>query len=560
MKFDFNKIFLEKWKPYLWIILIILCLYAQTIFFDYVYLDDNNLIMERDQFLSDWSSVGQSFKEDAFNSHQETAFYYRPLLTTSFIIDAHLGGTSSLTTFHITDIILHIITTILLLILLKQLKITGKKSFLLTILFSLHPIHLQAVAFIPGRNDPLLTIFILAAFIFFIKFIGSEKYRFLILSLLAYTASLFTKETAIMFPLIAIIYLITNNYKIFKIKNLIYIVSTIPITLIWLDIRSKILNSSIIEDWEKIISSVLKSSSSIISYLGKITFPINLSPLPIKDDLPLIYGIIALFVFGFICYFSLKNNFSKTILGISWFLLFLFPALIQYSTPFPSFSEHRVYLPLIGLIIILGSFKWSTQNHKLKKIMPTVLSVGTIIVLGLFLTKTITHARVYEDKISFWTSAVKYSPNSAFNHNNLGAMYYIDGNYAQAKEQWLIAKKLNPNEPLVSNNLGLIYDLEGEYNKAYNEYLKELQINPNYANAHYNLSLLLLKTGYPDKAAEGWQKTIELNPDYFSAYNNLSAYYLEQGDLNQAKYYINTLIERGGVPITGLLEKINEKN
>lgn len=222
-----------------------------------------------------------------------------------------------------------------------------------------------------------------------------------------------------------------------------------------------------------------------------------------------------------------------------WFLGTMAPSLIKNvasNNEFADFSEHRVYLALVGLIILLSQINIPINY---KKIPHSINIIIVIIISTTLFIISFQHEKVYRDKISFWSNAVQYSPSSAFNANNLGAMYYLDNKYDLAEKYWLKAYNLNPNEKLVQNNLGLIYANRGENEKAYQAYTKELKINPLYSNTHFNLGLLLYNTNNIEKAIIAWEKTIELDPEYINAYEALINHYLNINDIKQAKYYKN---------------------
>lgn len=162
-----EKIFLKGWRPYFWLLLLGFLIYYQTLHFNFVYFDDDILVISNQKFISQLSNIPQAFKDDVFLSFFDV--YYRPLLTVSFIFDAQLSGGAPWA-YHLTNLLLHLISTLLLYLLLKKLGVIKDLAFFFAAVFAVHPVLSQAVGWIPGRNDPLLALFLLSSFIFFLYF------------------------------------------------------------------------------------------------------------------------------------------------------------------------------------------------------------------------------------------------------------------------------------------------------------------------------------------------------------------------------------------------------
>ncbi|MBL7021852.1 tetratricopeptide repeat protein [Patescibacteria group bacterium] len=550
LKKIYNIFFKSKWQPILLIVIIGFLLYIPSLGYDYHYLDDNILIKDNFYKINNLSYITDAFKEGVFPGRADSDIYYRPLLTVSFIIDAQFGN-ESLISFHFTNILLHLISSCLIFLILLKLGVKKQFAWLFSLIFVIHPINVHAVSWIPGRNDPLLAIMFIGAFLSFLHFLKSKKIWQYILYIILFFLSLLTKETALVLPILTLIYLyLIHREKIFSKFSIINFIVLASTTVAWFIIRNIAMGKAIAEDYN-IISSLLQNSPAIFSYLGKILFIHNLSVFPIISDLPLIFGIITFIALTVAIYFSKNVKWSNIVFGALWFLGTLAPSMIKTvstQAQVVEFAEHRVYLSLLGLIIILSQINIPIKKYK------NIFIILMIITCSLFLAKSITHSKVYENKTTFWTNAVEYSPSSAFNHNNLGAMYYLDGNYNLAEKEWVKASKLNPQEKLVQNNLGLIYASKKEYDKAYTAYMAELAINPDYPNTHFNLGLLLYNTNNIEQGISEWETTIKLDPEYFAAYEYLATHYINEKDISKAQKYINQMIKLGATPSKRLLD------
>ena len=291
------------------------------------------------------------------------------------------------------------------------------------------------------------------------------------------------------------------------------------------------------------ISAVITNSPAVILFLGKVFLPFNLSVLPTLQDSTLIYGVISLIILVLVLIFSKNKKMSMILFGLIWFLVFLLPSFVRPNTSYVAdFLEHRIYAPLVGLFIILSEIdylkKLKLDNKKVFWGFITILS-GLIII-------NFIHNTNFKDKLIFWKNAVAHSPTHPLAHKNLGAMYYLDGNFTEAEKEFKKSVELNPTEAMIHNNLGLIYFRKGEYDQAQQEYAKELELYPSYDNAFFNWGLLYYTIGEKDKAAEMWLKTVEVNPDHKEALRNLAYYYtVDKKDQMKASYFIQEALKRG---------------
>ena len=190
----------KKIFPYLIIIVAVCSFYIQNLKFEYSYLDDNFIIFQDHSKINSIDDISSAFKEGyLYNT------YYRPMVMISFIIDTFLGSQSP-SINHLTNLFLHIMVCFLIYSLLIKLTKEKLLSLIFTLIFSLHPININAVTWIAGRNDLLVTLFTLLAFSSFIKYCKSSKKVFLVIVSIFYLFALFSKETGVLIPLLLIFY------------------------------------------------------------------------------------------------------------------------------------------------------------------------------------------------------------------------------------------------------------------------------------------------------------------------------------------------------------------
>lgn len=545
----FQNIFLEKWRPYFWIILIGFLLYFPSLFFDFTYLDDNVLILDNYHLLRNPSYFFQAFNEEVFHLPRHSAYYYRPLQTIGLMLGAQLSGqTPSGFVYHLMNVLFHLLAASLLFFLFLKFDFENFKkelAFSFALIFAVHPVLTQAVAWIPGGVDILLTIFVFGFFINLISFLKIKKgfRRFYFFQLLFLVLALFTKETALALLPVGFLYLLLiEKEKLSSFKAKILLAGWLIVTVAWFILRQFVLGKVIGFSFEDIFKSLIFNLPALIQFVGKIIFPFNLSVLPIIKDTSFIYGFITLSLLALFLFLSKKKRVNLLIFGSAWFLLFLLPTFIR---PNPSivadFIEHRLYLPMFGFFLILSEIDFiKRMNFQKKYFLIVYFSIS-----ALFIGLTFFHSLNFKDRMSFWENAAATSSHSPLAQRNLGAMYYLKGNLEEAEKYTKKSLELNSSEPMAHNNLGLIYMQKNRLEESELEFKRELEINPRYDTVHFNLGLLYYRQGKFKEAEDFWKKTLEINPNYIDAYYNLAIYYSQQKDFGRALYYANELRKRG---------------
>ena len=534
---SFKNIFNSNKKAVGFIVLVIFLVYGWTVFFDFVYLDEEELIIGNQNFISQPKNFFEVFKHDV-NFPSGFSPYYRPIVTLSFMADAFIGGLNPFY-YHFTNLLLHIAASVLVFYLFINLGYDSKISLFSSLIFSVHPALNQAVAWVPGRNDPLLMIFLLLSFLSFIKLMDRPKYLILAGHISLFTLAVFTKETAIALPLILIsyTYLLKRKSWVFK-----YAIGSWAASMgIWYFLRQAILQTKdlVSQDILKIIFSSLPAMSF---YIGKIIIHYGFSVLPTLKDSNIWFGLVSILILSAMLF---RNGISRRIIfGLTWFILFLLPSLISYDYESRVvFLEHRLYIPIVGFLIVLMEIQWIKIFPWLKNKI-RIVSVSVIVVLSLL---SIVHLQYFKNRLNFWLSAVAGSPNLARAHNGLGTAYIVQNELDKAQAEYLKAIDLNSQEKKIHNNLGVVYSRKKLYQLAEEEFKKEIEINSSYETAYYNLGRLYAVNDKFKEAEFYWLKSLEIDPNYSQARQDLAVYYFQNRDYEKSIFQIEEMLKRGAV-------------
>lgn len=479
-------------RPYLIIILIGLLLYAPSAFFGLSYLDDNVLILENHAFLSRLSNIVQAFRQDVFHVLHEYAAAYRPLLTVSFIVDTRFDFLFGLG-YHFSNIVFHLIASCLVFLLFVKLRYSRTLAFFFAIVFTVHPALVQAVAWIPGRNDSLLGIFIILSFICFLEFMGQKKWTYLAGHLIFFILALFTKEVAAIFPFVCVSYLLlVAKDRPFLFQQKQFIAGWCFVLGIWLALRGYALSPNPIAlSAIGIAGDIARGAGAILGYLGKAVLPFNLSIVPVIEDTNMIYGVVALVTIALGLAFSKAKRYRYILFGAAWFMAFLVPTFIRpIAGTSPIFIESRLYLPILGIFIVLGEIG-VIRNIAITK--RHIIFCAAIIAAFFFMS--VVHEQNFKEASVFWKCAAQRSPHSSMAQYNLGWIYDRQGDLDMAERQYLRALELNPRQRYAHNSLGAIYERKGLFGRAEVEYVKEIKNTPYSMVAYRNLENLYRRQG-----------------------------------------------------------------
>ncbi|MFA5886241.1 MAG: tetratricopeptide repeat protein [Patescibacteria group bacterium] len=504
---------LRSWRPYGLILVVGFLLYSRSLLFDFTYFDDSTLILDNFSFLQRFQNIGAIFATDVFLSNAR--FYYRPLLNLTFMLEAQIAGVLPFF-YHLSNIIIHVLAAGLLFYLLDRLSRRRPLALILSLIFLVHPVLVSAVVWIPGRNDSLLAVFILAAFISFLHFLDRPRLISYLAFLFFFLAALFTKESAVALPLLMLVYAgLIKPGNLLRSDKYLLLLGTGVTGFIWFLMRQLALSGHPLNYWEA-ITTLAKNWPALILDLGKLIFPFNLSVLPVLADSNLVYGFLALAVFIAAIYYLSFNSKRRAAFGWLWFFLFLAPSFIYFSRQ-PDFLEHRLYLPFIGFLIFLSEAKILTDLNWLRRLVRG----GVCLILLFLAVLNLRQGAYFSDRLTFWNRAVLDSPHSALAQRNLGVMLYFEGDLEAAIRHYRQALEINPQEVMVHNNLGVIYLARKEYPQAEKEFKQELQFNPNYDKALFNLGDLAYRRGRFFEARDFFAATLRANPNYSEAQQRL---------------------------------------
>ena len=473
-------------------------IYAKTSKFDFVYCDDNIYVIDNYAFNSDPANVFTSFTQTL------GATFYRPLLTISFILDAQIGELDP-KVYHVSNLTFHLMASILLFFILLKLGFSEILSFLLSLFFSVHPILTPAVSWIPGRNDSLVSLFVLVSFLSFVHYLESRKTSALVLHVFFFAMSLFTKETAVLFPVLCVLFIwFYRKEKLVVKANIVLISGWIAASSLWWILRSSAVADIINPDTIG-LRALFQNFPTFPAVLGKIFVPVKMGVLASFESLSIVCGVFALVMLVTLLILLNKLDRGKAWFGFVWFILFLLPAVlvrIVNVDDFFDYAEHRAYLPLVGMLFLLAEI---LRSLKIKFRKPIPLAIALVIIGG-FAARSFLYAEHFKNRRAYWSHQVKTFPQKSKGYYNLGKVNFLDDRLEEAESLYTEGLRLNPQNPGLYLDLAAVYLSQQKFQAAEQSANKALTIEPNNSIALYYLGKSFLERNLWEKAVPALER------------------------------------------------------
>ncbi len=556
-------------------------LYLPTVFYGFTGLDDTHFLVLNQQYFGKFSNFFKGFVNSGILD------YYRPLLLGSLIADAQIAG-SSAGWYHFTNVLLHTGACLALLAVLRAIQLQPLTALLLTLLFAVHPLFVQAVAWVPGRNDPLVTLWVLLGFLQFLYFRKSTKLKHLFLHLLLFALALFSKEPGVLLPILCgLWWLLTDRKTLFTKSFYQLAVGWLAVFGSYWLLRQKALAIANVQGTRFStmttgLEALLANLRIVLESVGKLFTGSGLSVFAQFNDVVMYAGIAAAGVL-LVCILLLKQAMNpKVVWGLAWFLGALLPTLV-FIIQVPGnydYLEHRVYMPAVGLVVVLGILLDALLAQR-PSWRPTVAGV-LVALLPIAAFASLKRSAAFETGETFWKSAVETSPGLARAHTGLGSYYYEKGKMEDALVHYEDAAKLVPANADKLNIVGTVYENQQQLSKARQAYGKARLYDgskaaylTNYARTYEksgmldSAQVLYLASAQQDStlwetyfglgvvsfqqqqyaaALANWKRVLQLNPKVKEVYTNLAVVFNTVGKPAEGARYLDQLALRGVAP------------
>lgn len=508
------KSFLESHRQSIGIAVVLILtflIYSPTLHHEFVNWDDNTHITQNPMV----RSLSVENIEQIFTSTVHRT--YIPLTILSFAIEYHFFKLEPLI-YHLNNLLLHLLVVYLVFHLGLRLGLKNAGAAAAALLFAIHPIHVESVAWATERKDVLYSAFYLGAVLAYLHYLRTQKRLYYICSLLMGFLSMLSKPMALSLPLILILcdWFVNRSFKkehfFNKIPYLLFIVPLAAITF----------NANLDSLGQQNNPSQLFPLWAGTFYIKKFFWPVVLCPLYV----PVIpqnffhfeyWSVVGMVVAGMIAFVVWKNRWFR--FALLWYVGSIFFLLnYDYTNVTQSVADRFMYLPSLGFCFLAG---YGVEKIWNLKDQIKFIALGIIIIFFLLLSiKTSFQITVWRDSFSLWDYTVRHSPTSFMAYNNRGRIYESRQQWDRAIADYQESIRLNPKFAKAYKNLGMSYEGQGDLPSAMVYYTQAIAVNPQYSAAYNNRGLIYQKTNDFSLALADFDKAIAADAAYALGYAN----------------------------------------
>ncbi len=501
---------------------LLLLIYGHSLWNDFVFWDDTSLIF--DNPISHGPSVHHIIQ--AFTTYDPDL--YVPLTFVSFQVNYLFGGLSPFL-YHLTNLLLHMGSSILVAWIVLQLTEKKFVAVVTALLFALHPINVEAVAWASARKDVLSSFFFLASLGSYLRWRESRTFNWYRTSLLGFLFGLLSKASILPLPFIL---LLCDWYRDRHIKrrDVLMVLPFFALSLIFgiVALFGKIGGTRSL--WVKILLGMRATMLSLHHLLWpsglSLIYPFDGSTSLTNPDL-LMPMIVVLVITGIALIF--RKKWPVLLFGWIWFLLLLAPSFLTVEKGQDLVSElfltsdRYIYLAAIGIGLIFASVFNSLSRSYQRPAQILLLALLLSLSLLSFL-----RSLVWQNTETLLRDALLQNPESAIAHNNLGVYYDSLGQTDAALVEYQAAAK-NGGTGDAWFNLGVALMHSKQSVEAIDAFTHAVALRPDYVLAQLNLGALLTDAGDTKGAVDHLLKAQALDPRNVTIYLNLGIA-LEKGN------------------------------
>jgi protein O-mannosyl-transferase len=525
--------------------------FGQTLTHDFVNFDDHVYVYENPLVIRGFSTegiIGAFTHTHARNWH--------PLTTLSHMLDCQLYGLNA-GGHHLTNVILHTISVLLLFLVLRQMTGVLWQSAFVATLFAIHPLHVESVAWIAERKDVLSAVFFMLTLAAYARYAQAPSpARYLLVALL-FAFGLMSKPMLVTLPFVLLLLdywplgriggqksevgnrlrrLITEKIPLFALSALSCIATLLaqkqgPLAIDQLPFGWRLNNAFI----------------SYVTYVWQMFWPTRLAvfyPHP-NDRLPPLEVTVAIALLGAISLVAIYLRRTKPYLvtGWFWYLGMLVPVIDLVQVGEQAHADRYTYLPQIGLYIMIA---WTVGDLVLQsgwRVRRQFLAVAGTAIITLLGMCAFVQTSYWKNSEMLWNHALAVTGENDVAHNNLGFLFLRRSELDKAISELETALDIRSRNTqthyslgaaLIQNNLGNALARKYLSDEAIGHFQEAVRLRPDYADAYFNLGSVLFQQGRIGEAITQWQQALAIRPRDAEAHTNVATALRKQGKLREA--------------------------
>jgi tetratricopeptide (TPR) repeat protein len=525
----------QKLIVYLVLIVVTFAVFWQVHQYDFINFDDN-------YYVTGNRVVQSGITMDGFYwAFTATDKLWTPLLWLSFMLDYQFYGLNA-GAYHLTNLILHILSALLLFWLFNRMTGAIWKSAFVAALFALHPLHVESVAWIVERKDVLSAFFWMLTLCLYVYYTEKPVIKRYLLVLFGFVLALMSKPMVVTLPVMMILldYWPLGRFESKK-GNLVLwqLKEKIPFFVL-----SAVLSvftfyySQKIDDTEPFpfISRLANAPVAFVTYLEKTFWPHDMAifyPFPTQIPVWQVIGASLLILIITTAVIVMIKRLPYLFVGWMWLTIAMLPVSgIIYQIWLYSMADRYHYLPSIGLAVMMA---WGIpaliKSEEIRRKLLFPVGVASLAILAVL---TWQQCGYWKNSITLWNHALKVTDNNWLAYYTRGHAYAHLGNYKQAIEDFNWAIEIKPGYPSAYLYRGNVYYDLGNYKQAIEDLSRAIEIKPGFGDAYYTRGHAYAHLGNYKQAIDDFSRTIEIKPGFADAYNNRGIAYSALGNYRQA--------------------------
>ncbi len=443
--------------------------------------------------------------------------------------------------YHLSNLLLHLLNTLLVFGFIWLITKQKWTAFITSLLFAIHPMHVESVAWIAERKDVLYSFFYLTALCTYIFYLKKDagKWFLYTLTFLFFVLAVLSKAMAVTIPIafFAVDYFLDRKFSLKTIlEKLPFIILSMFVGYIAIDAQ-KVSNALEGMIYYGFFDRVLFVCYGMIMYLWKLLLPFNLScfySYPVKENgwYPILFYIAPLILLGLLFLIYRSKQYGKDILfGFAFFFITIVLVLQILPVGGALMADRYTYLPYIGLFFIFA--RWINKLIENKAKISPLIIVLLIVLATLFSFQSFQRTKVWHDSISLWTDAIQKNDIEDMLYKSRGVAYTKEKQYDKAIEDFNRAIALRPKNPDVFYDKGFAYNEKGNFQEAIKDYSASIHYldlinNPlesnryqlKYEKAYNNRGTAYGYIGELNNAIDDFTSAIKKDSTFADAYNN----------------------------------------
>jgi tetratricopeptide (TPR) repeat protein len=512
------------WLPGLALVIIVTAvvhlpvLSGQAVCFDdQQYLLDNALVRN-----PSWQSASRFLAEVA---HPSTVRgYYQPLSMISLMLDCAMGGRAGdLFVFHRTSLALHLLNVTLVAILLRKLTGSVLGALVAALLFAIHPLTVEPLAWVADRKTLLATFFSLASIAAYVESATTRRVTWYLVSLMAFGLGLASKPTVLPLPVMLMLLdfwplrrfgrrIIIEKAPYFLLAGgfgIITIVSQARANE-WLDTALDV----------GVMHSVIQAIFLVYFYLARIFVPRDLCPVYVMpapmslSNAAVLIGVLVVLGMAAVLMMSLRRTKAPAVC-MAIFLAAISPTLggIRYSWAVA--QDKYLYFPAIGILLFIAWALVGLKQTSFPFCKPVRVLVALIIVIAVACEATHTRRQygIWTNTLGLGRYMAAQAPQSFQVHKLLGTALIDSGRFDEGIEQFEIGERIMPSDGEFAFNLGLAADRQGRVEDAVRHFTRAMPLRKSNSDVACSLGVALQSLGRFDEAIAAFEEAIRRRDD-----------------------------------------------